>query len=114
MKLVHTDNNNVSVMTVETAANGTNISGHLYKVMMGDVELTEIQFQFGGVEKNGVNGVTSEALLAILIDRTDALNGQFPCEENEAAIKGMKEALASFNLRTSKRMMRGVEGKEIA
>ena len=43
-------------------------------------------FQNGPVPENGVNGLTNEALLAILIHRTNILNEQFPCNENSEAI----------------------------
>lgn len=75
---------------------------------------SEIDFQEGPVKSAGVNGVTNEALLAILIDRTKVLNDAFPCEENEVALTHMWDALRSFESRTAKRLARGVEGKNEA
>lgn len=67
-----------------------------------------INFQNGPIREVGTNGFTNEALLAILIHRTETVNKQFPCEENELAIKRMKEALEAFNQRTANRKARGV------
>jgi hypothetical protein len=89
--------------------------GHFYQVgwldKNGDWQGDIIRFQDGPIPANGVNGLTSEALLAIIIHRTSTLNGQFPCDENENAIKHMERALALFNERTAKRKARGVEGQ---
>ena len=57
------------------------------------------------------HGTTNEELLVILIDRTEYLDGLFPCEENKSALEHMRAALEAFNARTSKRIARGVEGK---
>ena len=79
----------------------------------GHVQISEVSFQDGPIPANGVNGLTSEAVLAILIHRTSTLNANFPCEENELAILHMKKALDWFNTRTAKRKARGVEGKNV-
>lgn len=89
--------------------------GHYYSVEWEDKEGEPchriVAFQDGPIPANGVNGLTSEALLAILIHRTETLNGQFPCDENELAILHMKKALEAFDARTAKRRARGVEGQ---
>lgn len=91
--------------------------GHLYHVMMGKDQLFSqthcVSFQRGPVPANGVNGLTNESLLAILIHRTKFLNGQFPCEENRVAIEHMEKALQSFEDRTKNRIQRNVEGKNL-
>lgn len=69
-----------------------------------------IQFQNGNPATEGVNGFTNEALLAVLIHRTTILDLMYPCVENAAAIANMRAALAAFELRTAKRIARGVEG----
>ena len=73
--------------------------------------LTIIEFQNGPIPTNGTNGLTNEALLAILIHRTETLNAQYPCAENEAAIEFMNKARDAFEARTANRKARGVEGK---
>lgn len=86
--------------------------GHFYDVLSGDL-ITPIQFQHGPVKENGVNGVTNEALLAIVIHRTKILNDKFPCDENKRAITYMENALDLFEQRTKGRQNRGVEGLNI-
>lgn len=89
--------------------------GHNYSVTPPNSEgvIAEVNFQNGTVLDMGVNGVTNEALLAIVIHRTEVLNGKFPCTENEQAISAMKGALAAFESRTANRQSRGVEGKHV-
>jgi hypothetical protein len=60
-----------------------------------------------------VNGLTNEVLLAILIHRTEALDAQYPCDENKEGIEHMKKALEAFNKRTANRKDRGVEDQLI-
>ena len=88
------------------------IEGHTYRIMGGD-EQAILSFQNGPVKEYGVNGITTEAILAALIHRTKILNDAFPCEENEDAIEGMENALEAFNFRTQNRVMRGVEGQNL-
>ncbi|MCA4232772.1 hypothetical protein [Acinetobacter baumannii] len=113
---IHTDHNGVSVthqLFVDPEKEGdepTNLpAGHFYDVITGDT-ITPIHFQNGPVKENGVNGVTNEALLAIVIHRTKILNDKFPCDENKRAISYMENALALFEQRTKDRQARGVEG----
>lgn len=88
--------------------------GHYYESRWtnaeGNQERRWIFFQDGPIPAEGVNGLSSEALLALLIHRTSTLNAKFPCEENELAIQHLKKALDWFNERTAKRQARGVEG----
>jgi hypothetical protein len=72
-----------------------------------------IHFQSGPVPTSGVNGLTNEALLTILIHRTKILDAKFGCDENKRAIQHMEEALVNLEVRTARRMVRGVEGKEV-
>lgn len=114
---IHMDHNGVSV-THQLFADPEKESdqptslpeGHFYDVVAGE-NITPIYFQNGPVKENGVNGVTSEALLAILIHRTKILNGNFPCDENKRAISYMENASALFEQRTRDRLNRGVEGQ---
>lgn len=110
---IHTDHNGVAVNAISTLAGSTDVAGHLYQVLAGEGSVT-ISFQRGGVADNGVNGVTNEALLAVLIHRTKHLDGKFPCDENKRAIQHLEEALCNLEVRTARRMVRGVEGKEVA
>lgn len=110
---IHTDDNGVAVNAIFSLADGTDVSGHQYQVLAGAKSLN-IDFQRGAVQETGVNGVTSEALLAVLIHRTEVLNKRFPCRENSLAITKMQEALMWFDKRTADRKARGVEGQERA
>jgi hypothetical protein len=70
-----------------------------------------IIFQNGPIGDVGVNGVTHEALLAILIDRLSAFQtGPYACQQNELALKLLVEAQYWLLDRTRTRMARGVEG----
>lgn len=115
---IHTDHNGVTVTHQEwidpdpqdDGDKPTYLpAGHFYDVIAGE-NITPIHFQNGPVKANGVNGATSEALLAILIHRTKVLDGNFPCDENKRAISYMENALALFEQRTKERQARGVEG----
>lgn len=86
------------------------VRGHAYTIIHGDTK-TEFSFQLGAVGDVGVNGPTNEALLSILIHRTRWLNNLFPCDQNEAAIQHMQEALMWFEERTRDRVRRGTEGR---
>jgi hypothetical protein len=70
-----------------------------------------IIFQNGPIKEVGLNGITHEALLVILIDRLLAFQlGGYACEENARALDNLQEALAWLQKRTLKRIQRGVEG----
>ena len=66
-------------------------------------------FQNGVVPEHGLNGVTPELLLEILIDRFEGYQaGPFACEENDAALTGMHDALEAIRRRRAERQQRGV------
>jgi hypothetical protein len=103
-----------------------------------------LRFQNGPIGKNpdgstrleDCNGITNEALLAVLIDRMrgfQGLNIQFPatadretrenvikceapfaCRENACALTHLEEALMWLQKRTRDRVARGCEGKNVA
>lgn len=71
-----------------------------------------IVFQCGPIAEHGVNGVTQEVLLAIVIDRLQSFQkGPFACRENALALTKLEEAQHWLFSRTLERMQRGVEGK---
>jgi hypothetical protein len=89
----------------------------------------EIVFQNGPVGEAGFNGLSNEALLAVLIDRMRGFQGMLPrteeqtlanlnntgvknfaCRENAIALTHLEEALMWLQKRTRDRMARGVEG----
>ncbi len=70
-----------------------------------------ILFQNGPIADAGVNGVTHEALLAIVADRLRSFQaGPYACRENALALTKIEEAQHWLQHRTLARMRRGVEG----
>ena len=70
-----------------------------------------IQFQNGPIKEVGVNGVSGEALLAIIEDRLIGFqSGEYACRENACALTHIQEAMMWLQKRTNDRMKRGVEG----
>jgi len=70
-----------------------------------------VDFQNGPIQEAGVNGVSGEALLAIVIDRLRSFQaGQFACRENAVALTHAETALMWLQKRTRDRLARGVEG----
>lgn len=72
---------------------------------------TLILFQNGPIAEVGVNGITHEALLAILCDRMRCFQaGPYASADNAEALAHMEQAQAALQRRTRARMARGVEG----
>ena len=69
----------------------------------GSTELTTIS-----------DGTTNEEVLEVLINRMQSLQSKFPCRENSIVITNLEESLMWLNKRTSDRVKRQVEGKQIA
>jgi hypothetical protein len=114
MKKIHEDHNGVETFAVLDEGD-TDVTGHVYEVKRASgTPLGRLEFQFGAVKENGVNGLTSEALLAILIHRTLMLNARFPSAFNVKALAAMAEAAACFDERTADRLARKVEGEKKA
>jgi hypothetical protein len=75
------------------------------------VEGPTLKFQKGAIAEVGVNGLTNEALIAVLIDRLNGFQaGPYACAENAAAVAALHTALDALLARTKARMARGVEG----
>lgn len=71
----------------------------------------DIVFQNGAIPEAGVNGLTHEALLAIVADRLRSFqDGPFKCKANACALTHIEEAQHWLQQRTIERMRRGVEG----
>lgn len=70
-----------------------------------------IPFQKGPIMEHGVNGLSQEALLAILIDRLEHFQaGPYACGENAQALSHCHSALSILKARTVSRVSRNVEG----
>lgn len=71
----------------------------------------EIRFQRGPLAENGINGISNEALLAIVQDRLRGFqSGEFACDENQLALDCVSSAIGWLQVRTDDRLQRGVEG----
>jgi hypothetical protein len=72
-----------------------------------------LRFQTGPVLENGegVNGITHEALLAVLIDRLEGFQaGPYANDYNAVALAGCRGVLRALHERTKDRQARQVEG----
>lgn len=79
------------------------------------VKICALDFQNGGLKEVGANGITDQALLAVVLDRLRSFNdGQFRCRENSIAITYLEEALMWMEKRSNDRARRGVEGERIS
>jgi hypothetical protein len=93
------------------------INNPLLKRLAEEQEKTEedcsfILFQNGPIQEAGVNGISNEALLAIVIDRLRSFQaGPFACDDNDEALEHCESALYHLIRRTRERLARGVEGK---
>jgi len=85
-------------------------ANHAYQLDWGAGSLV-VLFQKGPIAEVGANGVTNEALLALVIDRMRAFQmGDFACEENAEALHHLILAMGALRRRTAGRVARGVEG----
>lgn len=79
------------------------------------VNSLDIHFQEGPIKEAGVNGITQEALLAIVIDRLKCFQaGPYACDANESALFYCRQALGKLQERTVARIACGVEGTHAA
>jgi hypothetical protein len=98
---------------------GSGGANHLYRIARFDTKTNpsadgvsvaeiEILFQNGPIKEVGVNGVTHETLLAILIDRMRGFQvGPFANRDNAVALTKLEEALMWLQRRTRERIQRG-------
>ncbi|MFC4162009.1 Acb2/Tad1 domain-containing protein [Chitinimonas lacunae] len=92
----------------EPGAGGAN---HLYVLEPQNGNPHTLEFQNGPINEVGVNGITHEALLAVLVDRLKGFqSGPYACRENAIALTKLEEAQMWLQQRTRQRIERGVEG----
>lgn len=73
-----------------------------------------LKFQEGAVPAVGVNGLTNEVLIAIVLDRLRGFQaGLYPCRENALAITNLEQGLMWLQRRTADRLRRNVEGSYV-
>lgn len=92
-------------------------ANHHYEIVVRDnsgqvVQRTELHFQQGGLQEAGINGLSDQVLLAVVLDRWRGFQrGPFSARENSIAITKLEEALLWNAKRYIDRAARGVEGK---
>lgn len=73
--------------------------------------VVSLSFQNGPIKEHGVNGLSQEALIAVLIDRLEGFqSGQFKCHDNQVALDSLQNARLWLHKRTMDRVARDVEG----
>ncbi len=114
--VVENDSVNHQLDVVVLDAPGAGGANHEYLIGLPQgegmlVKNTFISFQNGPIKEVGVNGITQEALLAIVIDRLRSFqSGPFAGRENAIALTHCEDALMWLQRRTRARIARGVEG----
>lgn len=84
---------------------------HLYQIEVGGVPALNINFQRGPVKEAGLNGISNEALLMVVAHRLEGFQtGDFKCDDNVEALKGVYAALEAMAKRTHGRVIAQVEG----
>jgi hypothetical protein len=90
---------------------------HEYQIELGTPNASglpnrwRLSFQNGPVKEAGLNGISQEALLTIVIDRLRGFqSGEFKTRDNALALTYCEEALMWLQKRTRDRVARGVEG----
>lgn len=111
---INPTNDTLDVIVADASGHGG--ASHVYRVEHGNSaghdHLLEIRFQNGPIAEHGINGVTQEILLAVVIDRLRSFQaGPFSSRENALALTKCEEALHWLQQRTLDRMRRGVEGQ---
>lgn len=121
-------NEHIEVVAMDAPEANSGGASHLYEMRVNTkmgLRIQGIAFQKGPIAgADDVNGVSNEALLAIVIDRLRGFQGalatqtgvaaQFPTRENACALTKLEEALMWLQKRTRDRMARGVEGQNKA
>lgn len=102
-------NDRLEVSVVDEPGSGG--ACHSYMISGQGMKTVLLHFQEGPIGEVGVNGITHEALLAILIDRLEGFQaGPFANVYNAAALSHLQAAQHELQSRTRERMAREVEG----
>jgi hypothetical protein len=96
---------------IEGLNTATNPSDSFVERHAAPAEHATVLFQNGPIKEFGVNGITQEALLAVVIDRLKCFQeGPYHCDDNQVALDSCRTALFHLQARTRARIARGVEG----
>ena len=87
---------------------------HLYVIEANGVPTCTLNFQRGPIKEHGVNGISNEALLAVIAHRFEGFQrGKFACEDNAEALKHIYAAMECMAKRTQGRVLAQVEGYDL-
>lgn len=110
-------NHEISIVALDEPGPGG--ACHQYQLSLPDPEsedllVVPLHFQKGGVvETGGVNGISNEALLAVVEDRLSGFaQGPFADQHTIEALRFVTRALKALEIRTLDRIARGVEGQQ--
>ena len=104
-------NHQIRVTVMDEPGSGGANHHYMIDTEKSESAFASLFFQNGPIKEAGVNGVTHEALLAVLIDRLYGFqSGPFACEDNAEALRCLKQAMHCLQRRTEARIARGVEG----
>jgi len=111
--IVNPANDRLSIAVLDEPGHGG--ACHEYMIEAGEfAKMLHVKFQNGPINEVGVNGVTHEALIAILCDRLKGFqSGPYSCEDNADALAALEFAQICLQKRTKARMERGVEGTHV-
>lgn len=105
-------NDKLKVTAVDEPGPGN--ASHVYDVepTVGNAKGLRIEFQNGPMGADTPpNGLSNEALLAVVEDRLKGFqSGPYACRENALALTHIQDAMHWLHHRTRERMARGVEG----
>ena len=112
-------NESINVIVMDEPGQGN--ACHHYRIEpiaadhpQGAINPVDIKFQNGPILEAGVNGLSQEALLAVVEDRLISFQaGPYACRENAVALTKLQESMMWLQKRTRDRMARGVEGTNV-
>ena len=104
-------NNEIDIFAYDTPGPGG--AYHHYGFEHNGLVIGDIYFQKGGIQEVGINGLTNEALLAVVEHRLECFQKEkFACRENAIALTKIQEAMMWLQKRTNDRIKRNVEGTQ--
>ncbi len=89
--------------TEEAGPSGSPVA---YVVSTAGKTLTTLQFQRGGSKEQGVNGLTNEALLAVLIDRIGSISDTHAGNDTDEVLRLLESAELWMQKRSIERRAR--------